>query len=430
MSISLPCSEDLMPKNALYAQSGGVSAVINASAWGVIEAVRGHPAHFGTCFAARNGILGVLNEELFDLNEEDPLTLASLRHTPGGAFGSCRFDLGDPVEDRYQYERLVEVFRAHDIGYFFYNGGGGSLDTALKVSRMGDLMGYPITAVGVPKTIDNDLGYTDTSPGFGSAAKFIATTVREASLDVESAHTTSTRVFIIEVMGRHAGWLAASAALAQEYDGRPPMIILFPEVPFDKGAFLTNLQMAIHCHGYCVVVAAEGLKNPDGTLLAVAQQHDVYAYTQLGGVAPRLGEMVRDETGHKLHWSVVDYLQRAARHLGAKTDVEQAYAVGRAAVEGAVAGNKSFVPVIKRLSNQPYRWQIEQVPLEQVANVERGMPKEFISPDGYGITAACRDYLRPLIGGEDYPPFENGLPCYPRIRGVLLPQRCPPMARR
>ncbi|MBK1734397.1 6-phosphofructokinase [Halorhodospira abdelmalekii] len=416
-----------MPKNALYAQSGGVSAVINASAWGVIEAVRAHPAHFGTCFAARNGILGVLEEEIFDLDEEDPLTLAALRHTPGGAFGSCRFDLGDPEKDRVQYERLVEVFQAHDIGYFFYNGGGGSMDTALKVARMGEVMDYPITAVGVPKTIDNDLPLTDACPGFGSAAKFIATVVREASLDVESAHTSSTRVFIIEVMGRHAGWLAAAAALAQEYDGRPPMLILFPEVPFDQARFLTHLQMAVHCHGYCVVVAAEGLKNPDGSLFSVAQNHDVYAYTQLGGVAPRLAELIRAETGHKLHWSVVDYVQRAARHLASRVDVEQAYAVGRAAVEGVVAGQHSFVPMIRRLSNVPYRWSIEPVPLEAVANIERGMPEEHISPDGYGITAACREYLRPLIGGEDYPPFEGGLPCYPRIQGVLRPQRCPPL---
>ncbi|MCG5538097.1 6-phosphofructokinase [Halorhodospira sp. 9622] len=415
-----------MPKNALYAQSGGVSAVINASAWGVIEAVRGHPAHFGTCYAARNGILGVLEEEIIDLDEEDPLTLAALRHTPGGAFGSCRFDLGDLHADRAQYERLVEVFHAHDIGYFFYNGGGGSMDTAHKVARIGDELGYPITAVGVPKTIDNDLGMTDTSPGFGSAAKFIATVVREASLDVESAHTTSTRVFILEVMGRHAGWLAAAAALAQEYDGRPPMLILFPESPFDLGDFLTQLQMAIRTHGYCVVVASEGLKNPDGSLFSVAQSHDIYAYTQLGGVAPRLAEIIRQETGHKLHWSVVDYIQRAARHLASRTDVEQAYAVGRAAVEGVVAGRHGFMPVIRRESDQPYRWSIDRVPLEEVASIERGLPPSFISPDGYGITAACRDYLRPLIEGEDYPPFERGLPCYPRIRGVLRPQRCPP----
>ena len=417
-----------MPKNALYAQSGGVTAVINASAWGVIEAVRAHPAHFGTCYAARNGILGVLEEEILDLDEEDPLTLAALRHTPGGAFGSCRFDLGDPERNPAQYKRLVEVFHAHDIGYLFYNGGGGSMDTAHKVARIGDEMGYPITAVGVPKTIDNDMGLTDTCPGFGSAAKFIATAVREASLDVESAHTTSTQVFIIEVMGRHAGWLAAAAALAQEYDGRPPMLILMPEVPFDMADFLTHLRMAVHTHGYCVVVAAEGLKNPDGSLFSVAQSHDVYAYTQLGGVAPRLAAMIREETGLKLHWSVVDYVQRAARHLASRVDVEQAYAVGRAAVEGVVAGRKGFAPVIRRDSVRPYRWSIDHAALEEVASREEGLPSQFISPDGYGITAECREYLRPLIQGEDYPPFEAGLPCYPRIRGVLRPQRCPRMS--
>jgi ATP-dependent phosphofructokinase / diphosphate-dependent phosphofructokinase len=420
--------ENPMPRNALYAQSGGVTAVINASAWGVIEAVRAHPAHFGTCFAARDGILGVLREELIDLDQEDPLTLAALRHTPGGAFGSCRFDLGDPDRDRRQYERLVEVFKAHDIGYFFYNGGGGSMDTALKVAQIGDLLGYPITTVGVPKTIDNDLDATDTSPGFGSAAKFIATVVREASLDVESMHTSSTKVFILEVMGRHAGWLAAASALAQEYDGQPPMLILFAEIPFDQADFLGHLNLAIERHGYCVVVVSEGLKNPDGSLFAVAQSHDVYAYTQLGGAAPRLADLVKQATGHKLHWAVVDYIQRSARHLAAAVDVEQAYAVGKAAVEGVVAGHQGFMPVIRRDSTHPYRWSLDRVPLERVANIERGMPREYISPDGYGITPACREYLRPLIMGEDPPPFQNGLPCYTRIRGVLLPQRCPPFA--
>lgn len=415
-----------MPKNALYAQSGGVTAVINASALGVIEAVRSHPAHFGTCFAARDGILGVLREEIIDLDQEDPLTLAALRHTPGGAFGSCRFDLGDPEKNVHQYERLVEVFKAHDIGTFFYNGGGGSMDTANKVARISDWMGYPITAVGVPKTIDNDLDATDTSPGFGSAAKFIATVVREASLDVESMHTSSTKVFILEVMGRHAGWLAAAAALAQEFDGRPPMLILFAEIPLDEADFLDQLQRTIERNGYCVVVVSEGLKRQNGELFAIANRHSVYAYTQLGGVAPRLAEWIKQETGFKLHWAVADYVQRSARHLAAKTDVEQAYAVGKAAVEGVVAGRHSFMPVIRRQSTLPYRWDIGYVALDQVANIERGMPRDFITPDGYGITQTCRDYLRPLISGEDYPPYQDGLPCYPRIRGILRPRRCPP----
>ncbi|WP_028491249.1 6-phosphofructokinase [Thioalkalivibrio sp. ALE19] len=415
-----------MPQNALYAQSGGVTAVINASAWGVIEAVRGHPAHFGRIYAARDGILGALREELIDLDHEDPLTLQALKHTPGGAFGSCRFDLGDPDTHPEQYERLVEVFRAHDIGYFFYNGGGGSMDTALKVAKMGDRMGYPITAVGVPKTIDNDLAITDSSPGFGSAAKFIATTVREASLDVESMHTSSTKVFILEVMGRHAGWLAAAAALAQEFDGQPPMLILFAETPFDEADFLDHLNRTIERHGYCVVVVSEGLKNPDGSLFSVAQSHDVYAYTQLGGAAPRLSELIREKTGHKLHWAVVDYIQRAARHIASKVDVDQAYACGRAAVEGVVAGEHSFMPIIRRDSTQPYRWSIGRTSLESVADIEQGMPREYITPDGYGITQEARDYLRPLIQGEEQPPFERGLPAYPRIRGELLPKRCPP----
>ncbi|MFN4262607.1 MAG: 6-phosphofructokinase [Thioalkalivibrionaceae bacterium] len=417
-----------MPQKAIYAQSGGVTAVINASALGVIEATRAHPAHFSGLMAAADGILGLLHEDLIDLDQEDPLALRALLHTPGGAFGSCRFDLGDPDRNPEQYERLVEVFQAHDIGTLFYNGGGGSMDTCLKVAEMSRRMNFPIRAIGVPKTIDNDLAVTDSAPGFGSAAKYIATAVREASLDVESMHTSSTKVFILEVMGRHAGWLAAAAALAQEYDGRPPMLILFAEKRFNEAEFLDQLERTIERFGYCVVIASEGLKKPDGSLYAVEQTHEVYAYQQLGGVAPRLANLVREKTGHKLHWAVLDYLQRAARHLASRVDVEQAYAVGRAAVEGVVAGRDRFMPIIERVSTHPYRWRIGFTDLETVANIEQGMPDHFISPDGYGITAAARDYLRPLIQGEAPPPFENGLPCYTRLRRIAVPRRLPPFS--
>jgi ATP-dependent phosphofructokinase / diphosphate-dependent phosphofructokinase len=414
-----------MPKNVLYAQSGGVTAVINASACGVIETARAHPETFGRVFAARDGILGVLREELIDLDRESEETIAGLRHTPGGAFGSCRFDLGDPDAEPAQYRRLVEVFRAHDIGYFFYNGGGGSMDTALKVARIADEMGYPIASIGVPKTIDNDLACTDTSPGFGSAAKFIATVVREASLDVESMARSGTKVFVMEVMGRHAGWLAAAAALAEQAEGCPPMLILFAEVPFDKAGFLQRLEAMIEAHGYCVVVASEGLKGPDGRLLSVAQAHEVYAYTQLGGVAPMLAREIREATGLKVHWAVADYIQRAARHIASRVDVEQAYAMGEAAVRFAVEGHTGFMPVVRRVAEDPYRWVPDRVPLERVANIEDGLPREYISEDGYRITEACRRHLRPLIEGEDYPPYEDGLPCYVRIRGELLEKKLP-----
>jgi ATP-dependent phosphofructokinase / diphosphate-dependent phosphofructokinase len=415
-----------MPNNVLYAQSGGVTAVINASACGVIQTVRRHPETFGRIFAARDGILGVLHENLIDLGRESEETIAGLRHTPGGAFGSCRFDLGDPETHPEQYRRLVEVFRAHDIGYLFYNGGGGSMDTALKVACIADEMGYPIVSAGVPKTIDNDLACTDTSPGFGSAAKFIATVVREASMDVESMATSSTKVFIMEVMGRHAGWLAAAAALAQQAENTPPMLILFAEIPFDQADFLRRLEAVVDAHGYCVVVASEGLKGPDGKLLTVAQAHEVFAYTQLGGVAPLLARMIKEQTGHKIHWAVADYIQRAARHIASRLDVQQAYAAGAMAVRFAVEGHTGFMPVIKRLSDEPYLWTVDKVPLERVANIEQGLPREYISEDGYGITAACRRHLAPLIDGEDYPPYANGLPNYVRIRGELLEKKLPP----
>ncbi len=415
-----------MRKNVLYAQSGGVTAVINASAYGVIETVRTHPEHFGKLYAARDGILGVLHEEIFDLAEESEATLKALRHTPGGAFGSCRFDLGAPDTHQRQYERLVEVFKAHDIGYFFYNGGGGSMDTALKVALLSEHMGYPIVSVGVPKTIDNDLAGTDTSPGFGSAAKFIATVVREASMDVESMASSSTKVFIMEVMGRHAGWLAAAAALAQEDSGHPPMLILFAEIPFNSQRFLERLQEIVNEHGYCVVVASEGLKDETGKLISVAQANSVYAYTQLGGVAPTLNTIIKQATGYKVHWAVADYIQRAARHIASRTDVEQAYALGRAAVEFVLQGHHSFMPVIHRVSDDPYTWEVQRVSLGEVANIERGLPRQYITDDGYGITDICRRYLKPLIAGEDYPPFVDGLPNYARIKGVLLEKRLPP----
>ena len=412
-------------RNALYAQSGGVTAVINASAAGVIETARANKDRIGKLYAGRNGIIGALREELIDTSKESRATIAALRHTPAGAFGSCRYKLKSFAENRREYERLFEVFRAHDIGYFFYNGGGDSQDTANKIAQIGTRLGYPVTCIGVPKTVDNDLPVTDTSPGFGSVAKYVAVSVREAGLDVQSMCESSTKVFIMEVMGRHAGWIAAAGGLAKQEPDDPPHIILLPEVPFDRDRFLARVQATVKRIGYCVIVVSEGAQYPDGKFLAEAGTRDAFGHAQLGGVAPAIAAMVKDGLGYKYHWAVADYLQRAARHIASKVDVEQAYAVGRAAVEFALAGRNGVMPVIVRTSDSPYRWKIDVVALDRIANQEKKMPKSFITRDGFGITAKARAYLAPLIQGEDYPPYKHGVPQYARLKGVLVPKKLP-----
>ena len=405
------------PRNAFYAQSGGVTAVINASAAGVIETARKYPRQIGKVYAGRHGIIGALTEDLIDTGAETAATIRALRHTPSGAFGSARFKLKGLEQNRAEYERLIEVFKAHDIGYFFYNGGNDSMDTAWKVSQIGESMGYPVTCIGIPKTVDNDLPLTDCCPGFGSVAKYVAVSTREAALDVASMARTSTKVFVLEVMGRHAGWIAAAGGLAARGKGDAPQIILFPEIPFDRPAFMARVKQSVETQGYCVVVVSEGTRYPDGKFLAEAGTKDAFGHTQLGGVGPVVANMIRDELGYKFHWAVADYLQRAARHIASKVDVEQAYAVGKAAVEYAVKGHHSVMPAIKRIASRPYKWKIEPVALADVANVEKTVPRNFITPDGFGITPACRRYLAPLIAGEDYPPYVDGLPDYVRIKG-------------
>ncbi|MFP1678076.1 6-phosphofructokinase [Alloalcanivorax sp. C16-2] len=403
-------------KNAFYAQSGGVTAVINASAAGVIEAARDNKATIGKLYAGRNGIIGALTEDLIDTSKESKSAIAALKHTPGGAFGSCRYKLKDLDSSRREYERLIEVFKAHDIGYFFYNGGGDSADTCLKISQLSKTMGYPIQAIHVPKTVDNDLPITDVSPGFGSVAKYTAVSCREAALDVASMCATSTKVFVMEVMGRHAGWIAAAAGLAKEQPDDAPHVILFPEIAFDQKAFLKKVDDTVKKVGYCVIVVSEGARTADGTFLADAGSTDAFGHKQLGGVAPVLAQMVKNELGYKYHWAVSDYLQRAARHIASATDVEQAYAVGRAAVEFAVAGKNAVMPTIERKKTKKYGWTIGEAPLKKVANVEKKMPRKFISKDGFGITPAGRAYLEPLIGGESYPPYKNGLPQFAQLK--------------
>ncbi len=410
-------------KNAFYAQSGGVTAVINASAAGVIETARKHKNRIGKVYAGRNGIIGALTEDLIDTSKESATAIAALRHTPAGAFGSCRYKLKSLEQDRAQYERLIEVFRAHDIGYFFYNGGGDSADTCLKVSQISESLGFPIQAIHVPKTVDNDLPITDCCPGFGSVAKYVAVSTREASLDVESMAKTSTKVFVLEVMGRHAGWIAAAGSLAAEQEGKLPIVILFPEIVFDRKKFIARVAAMVKKFGYCSVVVSEGVKGPDGRFLSDQGLRDAFGHAQLGGVAPVVANIVKEDLGLKYHWSVADYLQRAARHIASKTDVDQAYAVGKAAVEMALKGHNAVMPSIERKSDKPYRWSIGMADLRKVANVEKKMPAGFISRDGFGITARCRQYLSPLIKGEAYPPYRNGLPQYVTLKKVAVPKK-------
>jgi 6-phosphofructokinase 1 len=371
-------------------------------------------------YAGRDGIIGALTEDLIDVGRESAATIRALKHTPAGAFGSARFKLKSIDQNRAEYERLIEVFRAHDIGYFFYNGGNDSMDTALKVSQLGASLGFPVTCVGVPKTVDNDLPATDCCPGFGSVAKYVAVSTREAALDVASMARTSTRVFVLEVMGRHAGWIAAAAGLAGRGASEPPHVILFPEVPFEQQKFLERVRVCVDEYGYCVIVASEGAAYADGKFLADAGTRDAFGHTQLGGVAPLVANMVREAHGYKYHWAVADYLQRSARHIASRVDVEQAYAVGKAAVELAVRGVNAVMPTIVRKGSKPYKWVIGHVPLAEVANKEKKLPPEYIREDGFGISAPCRRYLEPLIAGEAYPPYRDGLPDYVRIRGVTV----------
>ena len=409
--------------NAFYAQSGGVTAVINASACGVIETARANKARIGKVYAGRNGIIGALTEDLIDTGKESASAIAALRHTPSGAFGSCRYKLKSLDANRREYERLIEVFKAHGIGYFFYNGGGDSADTCFKVSQLSQSLGYPLQAIHVPKTVDNDLPITDCCPGFGSVAKYVAVSVLEASFDVRSMCKTSTKVFVVEVMGRHAGWIAAAGGLVEEHG--IPVVILFPEIEFDAKKFLARVDAKVREHGYCTVVVSEGCHHPDGSFLAEQGSRDAFGHAQLGGAAPVVAHLVKEALGYKFHWAVADYLQRAARHIASKTDVKQAYELGAKAVQLALAGHNAVMPTVERISDLPYKYRIGVAPLAKVANVEKFMPRDFITKDGFGITDKCRRYLAPLIRGEDPPKYRNGLPVYVTLKNQPVARKLP-----
>jgi len=409
-------------KNIFYAQSGGATAVINATACGLIQTARQHSDCIGKVYAGQHGIIGALTENLIDTSQESDAAIAGLYHTPASAFGSCRYKLKSFEEHQTEYRRLIEVFAAHKIGYFFYNGGNDSQDTTHKISQISQQLGYPLTCIGLPKTIDNDLPFTDSASGFGSTAKYTAVSILEASLDVACMAATSTKVFVLEVMGRHAGWIASAAGLAAEQEGDPPHIILFPEIPFEVGQFVGKVSEAIEKYGFCSIVVSEGLKTRDGKFLTSSELSDAFGHTQLGGVAPVVAHLIKRELGHRCHWAVSDYLQRSARHIASKTDVEQAYALGKAGIEFALAGKNNIMLTIQRLQSFPYRWEIGEVALEKVANVENKMPLDFLTPDGFHITPKCREYLLPLIQGEAYPPYKNGLPDYVALKKILTPK--------
>ena len=411
--------------NAFYAQSGGVTAVINASAAGVIETARKHTDKIGRVYAGRNGIIGALTEDLIDTHRESAASIAALTRTPGGAFGSCRYKLKKPDQDCSQYERLIDVFRAHDIGYFFYNGGNDSADTCLKVSQISATMGYPLRCVHVPKTVDNDLVGTDNCPGFGSVAKYVATSMREAAYDVESMAKTSTKVFVMEVMGRHAGWITAAVGLAADENNPIPLLLLFPERPFDEERCLAAVEQKIASHGYCCVGVSEGLQNKEGKFISELGLRDAFGHAQLGGAGETVAKLIREKLGHKYHQALPDYLQRAARHLASETDLKHSYAVGKAAVEFALKGMNGVMPAIIRTSDKPYRWKIEAVPLDQIANNEKMLPTEYITPDGMGITAKARAYLQPLTVGEAPLSYRNGLPEFVRLKNVAVNKKLP-----
>lgn len=421
-----PCffPKAIFMKNLLYAQSGGVTAVINASAAAVIETARAS-GQVGRVLAARHGIVGLLGEDLYDTSGLSAEDLSLLARTPGGAFGSSRLDLDEPVENPPQYERLFEVLAAHDIGWLLYNGGNGSMYTVAQMAREAELRGYPLKVVGVPKTVDNDIEGTDCCPGFGSAAKYLATSMLEAGLDLRAMASQVGRVFVMESMGRNAGWLAAASALARRKEEDPPHIVLLPEVPVKREALLAEVQRVVERIGFCALTVSEGVCWEDGS--RVMEQHvDAQGYVQLGGAGQAIARVLSESLGYKQHTAVPDYFQRAAGHLLSATDFAQARAVGEAAVRYALEGRNGVLPAIRRLSDAPYRWDLVPLAASEVGNLERRVPAHFIREDGLHVTPAAVEYLRPLIEGEVPCAYEGGLPPWRSFDFPLLPRKLPP----
>ena len=413
-------------RNAVYAQSGGVTSVINASAYGLIKAAQASGA-IDAVYCGHNGINGVLEEQLIDVSREAPEAIEALRHTPAGAFGSCRLKLRDVEKNRAQFQRIVDVFAAHDVHYFFYNGGNDSMDTVAKLSTFAKDQGYGLQVIGVPKTIDNDLPITDNCPGFGSVAKYNTISMMEGSMDTESMHKDSTKVFVLETMGRHAGWMAAATGLASRDERDGPHLILLPEVPFDKARFLQAVEGHVSRIGYCTITVSEGTQDAEGNFLSEGGTKDAFGHAQLGGAGQVIQDMVKGDLGLKVHGAVLDYCQRSGRHVSSKVDVEQAIACGREAVALAEQGLSGMMVTIVRESDSPYRWSLGHTDASNIANQEKMLPGEYIREDGFHITDGFRTYCQPLIQGEDYPPYQDGLPTYRRLAKHLVPARLPAM---
>ena len=399
--------------NALYIQSGGMTSVLNNAAYTIIKTIQKYPKKIGKLYAGIYGIVGVLEDNLLDISTLSEIQIENIKNSPGGVFGTSRYKIKSINEDFAIYETLVNIFIKYNIHYIFYNGGNDSVDTALKLSKITKKFDYKLYCIAVPKTIDNDIACTDVSPGFGSAAKYIATSMYEASIDLKSMCKTSTKVFIMEIMGRHAGWLTAASAVWKNNDSDPPHICLLPEIPFNQERFLKLVTNSVNKYGYCSIAVSEGLKDETHKFISHKNTNDTFGHTQLGGVSSVLANIIQINLGYKCHYAIPDYLQRAAKHLCSKLDIEIANAVGKAAVEFAIQQKNNVMPCIKKIQTNPYLYEIECISLDNIANVEKKMPLNFIDKENLTITSECKEYILPFVSGEVFPKYsENGKPIY------------------
>jgi 6-phosphofructokinase 1 len=415
--------------NLLVAQSGGPTAVINSSIAGVISEAGRHEC-IEEIYGGMNGVYGILQENLIDIGEENTKSIQSLKHTPAAALGTCRYKINfktDAEQAEKDMNRLFEVIEAHNIRYFFYAGGNDSQDTTNKVHLEAAKRGYDIRAIGVPKTIDNDLPHTDHTPGYGSVIKYNATTVMEVGADLRSQATDEGSCCIIEVMGRSAGWIAAGTVLAKEREDDPPHIILLPEIPFNETKFLVKAMDTVTKNGYCVVVVGEGLKDTEGNEIGADKTKlDAFGHPVLAGAAERLAEIVEPALNLKTRTVKLGYAQRAAAHYASQTDVDEAFACGEAAVRAAIEGQSGFMVKLVRESDEPYKWSTGLQPLEDIANQEAFIPRDWISEDGWLPNEKFEKYARPLIQGELHLPTKGGLPAFARLNKVAVDKVLPP----